>query len=252
MPLAIPTRPSSPLKSVHSELASIELSQDNNNNASSNMTEPVEARPRKLIPVSQPISVLPTDIARLYTHLHPIVILTVYYFCFPYLVNDPVPVLSKAIAPLAHLQITYCVVCLPQSSGSSTPPSTSSKSPTARKRVQFAQSTKSKPASVRSRITVCYNSGFPPLPRLRPQSVLLTFRYPPNEACRYLPTPLPLPFGPAVDGHSHSFRCSSDYPFLAQSTMCNAHLTAGRPASVLRTRRQRAHVEGNIRSLSTI
>ena len=161
LPLAIPIRPSSPLKSIHSELASIELSQDNNNNASSNMTEPIEARPRKLIPVSQPISVLPTDIARLYTHLHPIVILTAYYFCFPYLVNDPVQVLSKAIAPLAHLQITYCVVCLPQSSGSSTPPSTSSKGPTTRKRVQFAQSTKSRPASVRSRITVCYNSGFP-------------------------------------------------------------------------------------------
>ena len=121
------------------------------------MTETNEAKPRKLVPISQPISVLPTDIARLYTHLHPIVVLTVYYFCFPYLVNDPVSVLSKAIAPLAHLQITYCVVCLPQSSGSSTPPSTSSKGPTNRKRVQFAQSARSKPAPLRSRITVRCN-----------------------------------------------------------------------------------------------
>lgn len=121
------------------------------------MTETAEAKPRKLIPVSQPISVLPTDIARLYTHLHPIIILTVYYFSFPYLVKDPVSVLSKAIAPLAHLQITYCVVCLPQSSGSSSPHSTSSKGPTTRKRVQFAQSAKSKPPSVRSRITVSYH-----------------------------------------------------------------------------------------------
>ncbi|CAF9912713.1 Glycosylphosphatidylinositol (GPI) anchor assembly protein [Imshaugia aleurites] len=118
------------------------------------MTETAEAKPQKLIPISQPISVLPTDIARLYTHIHPILILTVYFFCFPYLVADPVSVLSKAIAPLAHLQITYCVVCLPQSSGTSTPPPSSSKSPAARKRVQFAQSTKSKPTSVGSRITV--------------------------------------------------------------------------------------------------
>lgn len=117
------------------------------------MTETTEAKPRKLIPFSQPISVLPTDIARFYTHLHPIIILAVYYFCFPYLVANPVSVLSKALAPLAHLQITYCVVCLPQSSGSSTPASTSLKSPAPRKRVQFAQSAKSKPASVGSRIT---------------------------------------------------------------------------------------------------
>ena len=154
-------RSSPPLNSkVRDLMYSCMQNTNNNNNASYNMTETAEAKPRKLIPVSQPISVLPTDIARLYTHLHPVVILTVYYFCFPYLVDDPVSVLSKAIAPLAHLQITYCVVCLPQSSGSSTSSSTSSKGPTTRKRVQFAQSTKSKPASVRSRITVCYSPLF--------------------------------------------------------------------------------------------
>lgn len=178
------------------------------------MTETTEAKPRKLIPISQPISVLPTDIARLYTHLHPIAILAVYYFCFPYLVDNPISVLSKALAPLAHLQITYCVVCLPQSSGSSTPTPAISKSPATRKRVQFAQSAKSKPASVGSRITVCCNLiSF--VASLCLKLALLTLCDPPNEACHYIPTPLPLAFGSAVDGHTYSFRRSTDYPFLA-------------------------------------
>lgn len=123
------------------------------------MTEgKTEAKPRKLVPTSQPISVLPTDIACIYTHIHPVLILTIYYACFPYLVADPVSVLSKALAPLAHLQITYCVVCLPQFSGSSTPPP---KPPTTRKSVQFAN-VKSKPPSLGSRITVCSHL-IPPL-----------------------------------------------------------------------------------------
>lgn len=216
------------------------------------MTETTEAKPRTLIPISQPISVLPTDIARLYTHLHPIVILTVYYFCFPYLVADPVSVLSKALAPLAHLQITYCVVCLPQSSGSSTPPPTSSKGSISRKRVQFAQSAKSKPTTVGSRITVCYILISPHSSLFCLQLELLTLEYPPNEACDYLSPPLPLAFGSVVDRHTHTLRRPFDYPFLAQPLMCNAYIVAGRPALVLRARRQCADVEGNIRSLSAI
>lgn len=81
---------------------------------------------------------------------------------------------------------------------------------------------------------------------------MLTIPYPLNLACHYLPTPLPLPCGSATDRHTHPLRRSSDYPFLAQPPMCDAHIAAGSPAPVLRPRRRRAHVEGNIRSLSTI
>lgn len=216
------------------------------------MTEATEAKPRKLVPTSQPISVLPTDIARLYTHLHPFAILTVYYFCFPYLVADPVSALSKALAPLAHLQITYCVVCLPQSSGSSTPPPTSSKGSATRKRVQFAQSTKSKPTSVGSRITVCCKLVALYIATRFLQMDWLTLYYSLDKACDHLLIPLPLAFGSVVDGNTDSFRRSFDYTFLAQPSMRNAYIPAGCPAFVLRARRQRAHVEGNIWSMSTI
>ena len=73
-----------------------------------------------------------------------------------------------------------------------------------------------------------------------------------DKACDHLLIPLPLAFGSIVDGNTNSFRRSFDYTFLAQSTMRNAHIPAGGPASVLRARRQRAHVEGDIWSMSTI
>jgi len=115
-----------------------------------------EAAPRKLVPVSQTISVLPTNTARLYTHIHPILILSLYYLWFSSLVADPVSTLKKAVAPLAHLQITYCVVCLPPFAGSTTQRTEAPKTPK-KKKVQFAHSTKgpaTKPATLASRITV--------------------------------------------------------------------------------------------------
>ena len=114
-----------------------------------------EAKPRKLVPISQPISILPNTIARVYTNIHPVLILTLYYLCFNALVADPVSTLKKACAPLAHLQITYCVVCLPPSSRSSTPVPKPSKPPQ-KKKVQFAKPPGNKPAPLSSRIIVCH------------------------------------------------------------------------------------------------
>lgn len=120
------------------------------------MTETTtKAKSRKLVPISQPISVLSTDVARIYTHIHPILILSLYYLCFPSLVADPVSTLKQALAPLAHLQITYCVVCLPPYKGSSTPPSTSSATPK-KKKVTFAKPAAKPPASLKSRIIVSH------------------------------------------------------------------------------------------------
>jgi len=126
------------------------------NNTAPKMTKTTtEAKSRKLVAISQPISVLPTNIARVYTNIHPILILALYYVCFPSLVADPVSTLKKACAPLAHLQIIYCVVCLPPSSGSSTPTPKPSKTPQ-KKRVQFAKPPSAKPATLGSRIIVSY------------------------------------------------------------------------------------------------
>ena len=122
------------------------------NNAAVTMTETTtQAKPRKLIPISQSISVLPTDTARIYNYIHPILILSLYYLYFPSLIADPVSTLKNSIAPLAHLQIIYCIVCLPPSKGSSTQ---STPSTTPKKVVQFAKPAAKPPATLASRIIV--------------------------------------------------------------------------------------------------
>lgn len=73
---------------------------------------------RKLVPTSQPINTLPTDVARLYTTIHPLLLLSLYYFAFPSLVSDPVLTLQNAVLPLSVLQLAYVVTCLPTSGSS--------------------------------------------------------------------------------------------------------------------------------------
>lgn len=68
-----------------------------------------------------PIEPLNTDAARIYTHIHPILVLSLYAFKFNDLVADPVPALLSTLLPLAVLQIAYVAVCLPPTSGTSTP-----------------------------------------------------------------------------------------------------------------------------------
>lgn len=73
-----------------------------------------------------PIEPLKNDTARLYTHIHPILVLSVYAFKFPALVADPVPTLLSTLAPLAVLQIAFVAVCLPPTGGT---PSLKNKKP---------------------------------------------------------------------------------------------------------------------------
>lgn len=103
------------------------------------MTEvSVEPKTRKLVPISKPINTLSSQSARLYTHIHPVLLLSCFYLGFDYLVADPLTTLTRALAPLGLLQIIYCVVCLPASARSSTLPPAASKTPK-KKRVQFAK-----------------------------------------------------------------------------------------------------------------
>ncbi|KAI1008165.1 hypothetical protein K3495_g74 [Podosphaera aphanis] len=59
------------------------------------------------------IELLPTNLARLSSRAHPIVLLSAYYQYFPQLVSQPVLTLQHTIVPLTILQIAYVVTCLP-------------------------------------------------------------------------------------------------------------------------------------------
>ena len=132
--------------------------------------------PRVIIPKSQPISILPNEPARLYRNIHPALILSLFYFSFSQLVADPVTTLTRAIAPIASLQLLYCVICLPPYSSGSSSSSSSSATNTSssasssssasasgvvnktpkRKRVQFAKA----PPTIWSKIIVSFPVSF--------------------------------------------------------------------------------------------
>lgn len=71
------------------------------------------AKPLKAPATIQPIEVLDNDVARYYTHLHPVLILSLYYLRFSNVVADPVGSLGTLLIPLSVLQVSYAVLCLP-------------------------------------------------------------------------------------------------------------------------------------------
>lgn len=62
---------------------------------------------------SFPIELLSTDLARIFSQIHPAILLSAYYLRFPALVSNPTSTLLKSLLPLAAVQILYAVVCLP-------------------------------------------------------------------------------------------------------------------------------------------
>jgi phosphatidylinositol glycan class F len=79
----------------------------------SKVTFDASATSRPKPSAAAPIEPLKNDVARLYTHIHPVVVLSLYAFRFNAIVADPVPALLNILAPLAVLQIAYVAVCLP-------------------------------------------------------------------------------------------------------------------------------------------
>ncbi|RDW62832.1 hypothetical protein BP5796_11134 [Coleophoma crateriformis] len=63
--------------------------------------------------LSLPVELLPSEVARIFTHIHPVLLLSAYYARFHSLVADPVHTLLSGILPLAITQILYAVLCLP-------------------------------------------------------------------------------------------------------------------------------------------
>lgn len=62
---------------------------------------------------SLPIELLPNDLARIFSQIHPAILLSAFYLRFPALVADPTSTLLSTLLPLAAVQILYAVVCLP-------------------------------------------------------------------------------------------------------------------------------------------
>ena len=72
---------------------------------------------------SQPMELLPTDLARIFTNVQPALLLSAYYLRFPALVADPITTLLQSLPILAVLQIAYATCCLPPTgSGTSSKP----------------------------------------------------------------------------------------------------------------------------------
>ncbi|KAF2468922.1 uncharacterized protein BDR25DRAFT_344134 [Lindgomyces ingoldianus] len=88
----------------------------------------------KVKPPETPIEHLSNDTAKLYTHIHPILILSLYAFQFKSIVADPVPALLNTLVPLGILQITYVAVCLPPI-GSDVAPAAEKRKPGEKKKI---------------------------------------------------------------------------------------------------------------------
>ena len=86
---------------------------------SPSLTKASKARPPTA--PATPVDILNNDTARLYTHLHPILLLSLYAFQFKAIVADPVTTLFNTLIPLGILQIAYVAICLPPTGGSSAP-----------------------------------------------------------------------------------------------------------------------------------
>ncbi|OCK75688.1 hypothetical protein K432DRAFT_361644 [Lepidopterella palustris CBS 459.81] len=76
----------------------------------------------KARPAAAPIEVLNNDAARLYTHIHPVLLFALYAIQFKSIVADPVPALIQTLLPLSILQILYVSICLPPTGSGSHPP----------------------------------------------------------------------------------------------------------------------------------
>lgn len=64
-----------------------------------------------------PIDTLDTDAAKVYTHVHPVLLLSLYAYRFKAIVADPVPALASTLPWLLVLQVAYAIICLPPAGG---------------------------------------------------------------------------------------------------------------------------------------
>lgn len=80
--------------------------------------------PTKASEPPKAVDVLDSDIAKAYAHIHPLLILSVYFFNLSSIIADPVSALSTLLLPVSALQIAYSSLCLPATGASDASPST--------------------------------------------------------------------------------------------------------------------------------
>ncbi len=99
-----------------------------------------------------PTNVIDNDAARLYNHIHPLVIVASYLLQFRPIVANPVSSLAALLFPLNVLQVVYVVLCLQPTRSVPNPPHTRAGSSKAgRKKATTRQET-----SIATRTTVSY------------------------------------------------------------------------------------------------
>ena len=76
-------------------------------------SSPANAKAAAPIPPSKPVDILPAQLSLLYANLHPILLLSILFFSFRTLVDDPVNTLLGLAPTVAIIQALYCVICLP-------------------------------------------------------------------------------------------------------------------------------------------
>lgn len=86
----------------------------------SSKTTPASAAAAASEPKLQSVNLLDSPLPKAYTHIHPVLVLTVLYASFSSLVADPVTSLAYLLIPLAVLQTAFCILCVPPSNDSRT------------------------------------------------------------------------------------------------------------------------------------
>lgn len=71
---------------------------------------------------SHPIEIFDDEFSQIYSHVHPILLLGVFYFQFQSLVQDPIEALPRIALAVAGLQAAWICLCLPSSNYSQLPP----------------------------------------------------------------------------------------------------------------------------------
>ncbi|OJJ67860.1 hypothetical protein ASPBRDRAFT_160478 [Aspergillus brasiliensis CBS 101740] len=78
-------------------------------------------------PAAPPVHILPTQLATIYSYIHPAALLSAFAARFPALVNDPVSEMAQQLPLLALAQVAYVMICLPAAGSSD---STTTNTPT--------------------------------------------------------------------------------------------------------------------------
>lgn len=70
---------------------------------------------------SHPIESWDDGLSPIYTHLHPLLLLGLFYYQFPSLVDKPLDTLPQTAAAVAALQLLYLCICIPGSNHAQLP-----------------------------------------------------------------------------------------------------------------------------------